>query len=547
MRVRRAPMLVQACDTQDEELSDLQRRFCALKGERRGSAERRSTGAVVRTPRTMRTPRERSSAASLRADTDADLAKLDGQVASFRRRHDQLVHSNMEKRSELERLEDKLKDLSKETDLESDAQNPTTKEIGTLQLDLEKAVGKYEEAFDIRQTYEHIVSRLKKEGIGFEKKLEAREAAIRAKEAEYEHQLLTSHHANTSKEIARDELARFEAAVSEERKSYERVLGERRSLVAQEEEMNAELERAEKAHREALDTPSARHTPSGNHQEGSTCRAERVISDADIEEEHEKVAAYEAAFREIREATGAADVDEVIQKLLTQEETHKNLLAMTEESKVKIEKLAAAKQAAMERVQLLKYSGAASEEETVATVEQGGELICEKQRLKHERLAKVLVSVKVGVQHVAERLVGVSVEKPTLTLEDDNMVEVLDQCSSKLRVLMQAIRDEEGSLLSHLGEAALDERIAMRSEPLALDHKNTQNNRVREGAESEEVASEEEFEDECEEDVVDRQLLKKQSGSILERATKKQTKKRGRMVESDAVVESAAGETKDRP
>ena len=70
---------------------------------------------------------------------------------------------------------------------------------------------------------------------------------------------------------------------------------------------------------------------------------------------------------------------------------------------------------------------------------------------------------------------------------------------------------------------------------------------MREGAESEEVASEEEFEDECEEDVVDRQLLKKQSGSILERATKKQTKKRGRMVESDAVVESAAGETKDRP
>ena len=58
---------------------------------------------------------------------------------------------------------------------------------------------------------------------------------------------------------------------------------------------------------------------------------------------------------------------------------------------------------------------------------------------------------------------------------------------------------------------------------------------------------EEEFEDECEEDVVNRQLLKKQSGSILERATKKQTKKRGRMVESDAVVESAAGETKDRP
>ena len=42
----------------------------------------------------------------------------------------------------------------------------------------------------------------------------------------------------------------------------------------------------------------------------------------------EKIASYEAAFREIKEATGVADVNEVIQKFITQEETHKNLQAM---------------------------------------------------------------------------------------------------------------------------------------------------------------------------------------------------------------------------
>ena len=35
-----------------------------------------------------------------------------------------------------------------------------------------------------------------------------------------------------------------------------------------------------------------------------------AISEADIEEEQEKIASYEAAFREIKEATGVADVNE---------------------------------------------------------------------------------------------------------------------------------------------------------------------------------------------------------------------------------------------
>merc|ERR1711907_490988 len=83
---------------------------------------------------------------------------------------------------------------------------------------------------------------------------------------------------------------------------------------------------------------------------------QHAITEADIAEEQEKIASYEAAFREIKEATGVADVNEVIEKFITQEETHKNLLAMTKESQAKIEALTEAKQAAQERVQSLKYS-----------------------------------------------------------------------------------------------------------------------------------------------------------------------------------------------
>ena len=71
-------------------------------------------------------------------------------------------------------------------------------------------------------TYEQIVKRLKEERIGFENKLEARELTLKAKEADYEELLLMSHDANQSKEMAKQELSKFEALVSEERKLREK-------------------------------------------------------------------------------------------------------------------------------------------------------------------------------------------------------------------------------------------------------------------------------------------------------------------------------------
>jgi hypothetical protein len=43
---------------------------------------------------------------------------------------------------------------------------------------------------------------------------------------------------------------------------------------------------------------------------GKAQGSQHTITEADIEEEQEKIASYEAAFREIKEATGVADVNE---------------------------------------------------------------------------------------------------------------------------------------------------------------------------------------------------------------------------------------------
>lgn len=59
--------------------------------------------------------------------------------------------------------------------------------------------------------------------LGFANQLEARELTLKAKEGDYEELLLMSHDANQSKEVAKLELAKFEALVSEERKLREKA------------------------------------------------------------------------------------------------------------------------------------------------------------------------------------------------------------------------------------------------------------------------------------------------------------------------------------
>ena len=496
---------------QDEELADLQRRFTALEDEAR------TQPLSTVTPRSsMRTQRERSVSAAVRADNDNELSKLDEQITTLRRKHDELAHANMEKRRELEKLTDRLQDLSKEAQMPSADDNQTMKEIRALEVRLQKAVAKYEDAYEVRRTYEQIVKRLKEERIGFANQLEARELTLAAKEGDYEELLLMSHDANQSKEMAKQELSKFEALVSEERKLRERELAERRALVQKKQEINADLERREKARRDAM------MMPQGGDEAVRKPGSQHTITEADIEEEQEKIASYEAAFREIKEATGVADVNEVIQKFITQEETHKNLLAMTKESQAKIETLTEQKHGVQERVQRLKYA-VASDDPTPAPESADEAKKSDRRRVKFERLTKVLVAVKAGIQHLAERLEGVKIDDPPLVLTDDNMVDVLMQCEQRLKIVLDAIRQEEAALVSDVGEAALHKPSALPQDPPVIN-----NYRIKDLEAADEQPSEEEFEEDLEEEVVDRDALKKQSGTILDKATKKTKKRKGK-------------------
>lgn len=123
-----------------------------------------------------------------------------------------------------------------------------------------------------------------------------------------------------------------------------------------------------------------------------------------------KIDIFEAAFRKIKDATGVSDVNEVIQKIVSQEGTTENLMLLTKDNQAKLKALAAAKDAARQAVDDVKYAGGGGGHHRRKQVDDLDEqchaqaAALERARTKHERLSGVLVSAKAGVKHLQDKV-----------------------------------------------------------------------------------------------------------------------------------------------
>ena len=286
---------------------------------------------------------------------DNEIAKLDEKIAKLRKRYDDSKQTAESKKMELSRMKEKLNDLEKESSPILTDESPLTRKIRMLENRLDKSMIKYNEAQSIRKTYEQIVKRLKEERIGFDNQLAAIERTLKAKDHDYQELLNMSHDANHAKEIAKAELAQFRAAYEEERRQKDKELTERKQYVQSRIDQTQKLEKREKLRRtqelESLQRAEEEKQKAGGNQ------FDQSITQQRSEEEQEKLNQYEEAFRKIKEATGVSDVQEVIQKFITQEDTHRSLVEMTKEAETKIDQLNSEKNDLKSKVEELKYSG----------------------------------------------------------------------------------------------------------------------------------------------------------------------------------------------
>ncbi len=133
----------------------------------------------------------------------------------------------------------------------------------------------------------------------------------------------------------------------------------------------------------------------------------------------------------------------------------------------------------------------------------------------------VTLHLKAGIEHLSDKLEVIKVDQPPVVLTDDTVVEVLQQCELKLMKLTESVeilhKDEGGA--------------AAPSRPSAADAGGDEgsaqyNIRISLPREADNDSYEEDYEDDDQEEVYDRESVKKYSFLMLEKANKKQKRQK---------------------
>jgi len=218
------------------------------------------------------------------------------------------------------------------------------------------------------------------------------------------------------------------------------------------------------------------------------------------------------------------DVNEVIQKFLTQEETQNNLFALTKDNQQRIDQLEKEKEQMKLLVDELKYSaagGAARRQigEDLESHLNEAQAKCDRNRGKFERIAKVLIDVKAGVDHIGANLTPIKLDgEAPIEISDETVEEVLSQCELKLSKLLSMTNMDAQSKKAKQQAEEYQEKMLQKSQS---------DIRIRLGDQDNDADDDDDddYEDDIDEDVWNRKHVKYNSEQIMEKQQKKHRKK----------------------
>ena len=314
------------------------------------------------------------------------------------------------------------------------------RQVRVIENRIDKAMIKFNEAQSIRKTYEGILHRLKEERISFDSQLRKLEEELAAKRKDFEELQLMSHDAMHAKEIAQAELHKFEQAVLEERNQRDREVMEKKLLVQQRLEMN---QRTEQASQQAAGPIEPKNTVEREPTHQPTTDSKDALSEL-----NKKIEEYEEAYARLREVTGVSDVNEIIQKFMTQTSTHQRLVTQTEEQEKQLEKLHSEYKKSKSQLDDLKFSSSSPvrvplTNETSDAIVEDSALRLERSKTRFEKLAKLLVELNAGVSHLHAKLSPLKLEgrnpKEVSQVSEETIEDVLNLCELRIVRLVELV------------------------------------------------------------------------------------------------------------
>ncbi|KAL6110535.1 odad3 [Pungitius sinensis] len=455
----------------------------------------------------------------------AALTTLDQRVLAKKKQLNALKHATQTHQRRLEELRMEYQRMKPESTSgapspdagvwkkEEDAMN-----LRALENSLEKTQYKCKEAENIMNSYQKLKSHLQDESLTFQNQLDSLEADILKHREELHHMQVMNNKAQLSKEAAKVDLQQQEELLYKERKERERIIAGYRKMVEEHKAL------AEKVDRKAQRTTMQPDELSSEAQRSTP----RIVG-----EEEKAISTFEEAFQQIKEATGVTDVQEIVQRFISQKETHQHLEKLKGENEKVLQQLKEQKELLDQQYQDMKYSGEAklsSDQQMLEECEmqlQAQQQRCDTSKERLDELVKTLGTVRAGVQHLADKLQHITLSEDTgaeVSPDSDGfVVELMTQCELRLQLLLEELQGKDlAAILKEMDQEEFYVRIEGK-----LPAYNTRVKLPEE--QSLDLFDEEENSEEEEADIISREALKRQSQLIIDSKSKKKSwnKKKG--------------------
>ncbi|XP_040891792.1 coiled-coil domain-containing protein 151 [Toxotes jaculatrix] len=454
------------------------------------------------------------------------LTTLDQRVLTKVKRLNALKHTTQTYQQRLEELKMEYQRMKPEGSSGAQSADARTRKkeedamtLRGLENSLEKTQFKCKEAENIMTNYLKLKGHLQEESLTFQGQLDSLEAEILKHRDELRNLQVMNNDAQLSKEAAKAELQQQEELLYKERKERERIIASYRKKV---EERKAQ---AEKADRRTQRTTMQPDEVSSEAQRSTTGMAG---------EEEKAISTFEEAFRRIKEATGVTDIQEIVQRFISQKETHQHLENLKGENEMVLQQLKEQKELLNQQFQDMKYSGEAKLSSDQKMLEEHQQqLQAQQQRYDAAKerldwLFKILSTIRGGVEHLADKLQHITLSEDAVAKvspdSDEFVLELTTQCELKLLLLQEEL---QGKDLAAIKKEMEEEEFYIRIEGKLPAY----NTRVKlPEDQSLDLFIDEDESEEDEADVISREALKRQSQLIIDSKSKKKSwkKKKGK-------------------
>jgi hypothetical protein len=235
--------------------------------------------------------------------------------------------------------------------------------------------------------------------------------------------------------------------------------------------------------------------------------------------------------------TGVSDANDIIQKFLSSHDTHRNLVSMTKEAQKKIDELAQKRQTLKAKLDDLKYSqnsALGSKRIIDDYMQQLNDLqsVAERNRAKYERVKRILIDVKAGVEHLSQKLQAEKVDEDEVTDEKQYIVQSLENCKQRLTRILDDLKENNIDVEKEIAASNLNvtsNMFNLEVSNIRLSHNNMRISVDRDSDDEEvkEVQGGEESDEEGEGDVMNRERVKKYAKFAAEKGRKRGKQKKG--------------------